>query len=136
MLGRAADAGKRADGSTHAPAVIDATAFAALEKSLGLAMLIEILHAYTRTAEELTAQLEAASGAERWDEASRIAQDIAGSAGGLGLIALTAAARGFAQRVREGSQPAELHQAVQYISVEHIRVRNALANLYPELAAA
>jgi signal transduction histidine kinase/HPt (histidine-containing phosphotransfer) domain-containing protein len=136
MLGRAADAGRQIDEGSHGPAVIDATAFAALEKSLGLAMLIEILHAYTRTAEELTSHLEAASGAERWDEASRIAQDIAGSAGGLGLIALTAAARGFAQRVRERSQPAELRQAVQFISAEHARVRNALANLYPELAAA
>ena len=116
--------------------MIDATAFAALEKSLGLVMLVEILHSYTKTAEELTAHLVAASGAERWEEASRIAQDIAGSAGGFGLLALTAAARGFAQRVREGGEPAELRQAVLYISTEHVRVRNALGNLYPELAAA
>ncbi len=136
MLGRAADAGAQTDEGTHVPAAIDATSFAALEKSLGLSMLIEILHSYIKTAEELTSRLESLSGAGRWEEATRIAHDIAGSAGGLGLLALTAAARGFAQRVREGGESAELRQAAQYISAEHRRVCKALANLYPELAAA
>ncbi|MGD0191163.1 MAG: ATP-binding protein [Rhizomicrobium sp.] len=136
MLGRAADAGVLIEDATKNPAAIDATAFAALEKSLGLSMLVEILQSYIKTAEELTRHLEAASQAEHWDEATRIAHDIAGSAGGLGLLALTAAARGFAQRVREGSDRAELKEAARYIGAEHRRVCKALANLYPELAAA
>jgi signal transduction histidine kinase/HPt (histidine-containing phosphotransfer) domain-containing protein len=136
MLGRAADAGAQTDEISHAPAAIDATAFAALEKSLGLPVLVEILHSYIRTAEELTSHLEAASSTGHWDDATRIAHDIAGSAGGLGLLALTAAARGFAQRVRDGGDTAELRQAVHYIGTEHRRVCKALANLYPELAAA
>jgi signal transduction histidine kinase len=136
MLGRAADSGTQTDESAQSPAAIDATAFAALEKSLGHPMLIEILHAYIKTAEELTHHLVAASNAGRWDEATPIAQDIAGSAGGLGLLALTAAARGFAKQVREGGENAELLQAALYVSAEHHRVRTALANLYPELAAA
>jgi signal transduction histidine kinase/HPt (histidine-containing phosphotransfer) domain-containing protein len=136
MLGRAVDAGAQGDEKANLPAAIDATAFAALEKSLGLGMLIEILHAYIRTAEELTAHLEAASDSACWDEATRIAHDIAGSAGGLGLLALTTAARGFAQRVREGGDAADLRQAARDIGAEHRRVCKALANLYPELAAA
>jgi signal transduction histidine kinase/HPt (histidine-containing phosphotransfer) domain-containing protein len=136
MLGRAADAGVQIEDAAQIPAAIDATAFAALEKSLGLSMLVEILHAYIKTAEELTHHLEAASRAEHWDEATRIAHDIAGSAGGLGLLALTAAARGFAQRVRDGGDRAELKEAARCIGTEHRRVCKALANLYPELAAA
>jgi signal transduction histidine kinase/HPt (histidine-containing phosphotransfer) domain-containing protein len=136
MLGRAADAGNQVDDGAHLPAAIDATAFAALEKSLGLNMLVEILHAYIKTAQELTRELERASQDGRRDEATRIAHDIAGSAGGLGLLALTAAARGFAQRVREGGEDADLCQAAHDISAEHHRVHKALANLYPELAAA
>ena len=136
MLGRAADAGSRGEAASQAPAAIDATSFAALEKSLGLSMLLEILQSYVKTAEQLTAGLEAASGADNWDEATRIARDIAGSAGGLGLVSLTAAARGFAQRAREGGSPEELREAARHIAAEHRRVCMALSNLYPELAAA
>ena len=136
MLGRAADVSVQPLAATQSPATIDATAFAALEKSLGLGMLVEILQSYIKTAEDLTAHLEKASAAERWDDATRIAQDIAGSAGGLGLLALTGAARGFAQRIREGGSNAELQDAAARIAAEHRRVRKALSNLYPELAAA
>ena len=136
MLGRAADAGAQGEDNIQLPAAIDATAFAALEKSLGLGMLIEILQSYIRTAEELTARLQSTADSGGWDEATRIAHDIAGSAGGLGLLALTAAARGFAQRVREGGDTTDLRQAALYIGSEHRRVCKALANLYPELAAA
>lgn len=133
MLGRGADAG-RSDAPETA-AAIDAQAFAALEKSLGLATLIEILHAYIGTAESLCSHLAQVSNEDGWDDASRIAQDIAGAAGGLGLAALTAAARAFAQKVREGDSPDTLKSAARGIVDEHTRVRTALANLYPELAA-
>lgn len=135
MLGRAADAGVQPD--ERAPtAAIDAAAFAALEKSLGAPTLVEILKSYIVTAETLSHTLEAAAEAQNWDDAARIAQDIAGSAGGLGLAGLTAAARGFTQKVREGEADASLKEAAVRISAEHARVCKALANLYPELAAA
>lgn len=114
---------------------IDADAFAALEKSLGLVTLIEILQSYLGTATQLTEALSEASVGDNWQDAMRIAQDIAGAAGGLGLSALTAAARGFAQKARDGQNPHDLRNAAQLITGEHFRVRKALANLYPDLAA-
>jgi signal transduction histidine kinase/HPt (histidine-containing phosphotransfer) domain-containing protein len=135
LLGRAADPGKVRDGEQEDIAAIDAPAFAALEKSLGLTTLIEILQSYMKTAEELCARLSSASETENWEDAGRVAQDIAGAAGGLGLAALTAAARGFTQKAREGDAGPALHDAAQTIVGEHERVRKALANLYPDLAA-
>jgi signal transduction histidine kinase/HPt (histidine-containing phosphotransfer) domain-containing protein len=136
LLGRGADSsGMRPDPAQQATAAIDAPAFAALEKSLGLRTLIEILQSYMTTAEELCRKLDQASADEEWDDAARIAQDIAGAAGGLGLAALTTAARGFTQRAREGDTGPDLHDAAKSIAAEHARVSRALANLYPELAA-
>jgi HPt (histidine-containing phosphotransfer) domain-containing protein len=112
----------RPDPAQQATAAIDAPAFAALEKSLGLRTLIEILQSYMKTAEELCAKLEQASENENWDDAARIAQDIAGAAGGLGLAALTTAARGFTQRAREGDTGSDLRDAARSIAAEHARV--------------
>jgi signal transduction histidine kinase/HPt (histidine-containing phosphotransfer) domain-containing protein len=135
LLGRAADPGRSRAGEQESVAAIDAPAFAALEKSLGLTTLIEILQCYMKTAEELCTRLSSASEGENWDDAARVAQDIAGAAGGLGLAALTAAARGFTQKARDGEHGPTLHDAAQSIVGEHERVRKALANLYPDLAA-
>ncbi|MGA7673754.1 MAG: ATP-binding protein [Rhizomicrobium sp.] len=114
---------------------IDAAAFAALEKSVGSATLIEILKSYVETAEQLCSALEAASDGANWQQAARLAQDIAGSASGLGLLAMTAAARGFAASARQGANAHALRNDAQKIVVEHERVRRALANLYPDLVA-
>jgi len=134
-LGRAADdASARVENQEEdAIAAIDAPAFAALEKSLGMTTLIEILQSYMKTAEELCTHLDRASEDENWDDAARVAQDIAGAAGGLGLAALTAAARGFTQKARDGD--ADLRDAAQSVVGEHQRVCRALAHLYPNLAA-
>jgi len=136
LLGRSADAALPAlESEEEAEAAIDATAFTALEKSLGLTTLIEILQSYLTTAEELSARLEQVSASGNWDEATRIAQDIAGTAGGFGLSALTGASRAFTQKVREGGSTADLHKTVESIVAEHDRVRRALTALYPDLAA-
>jgi signal transduction histidine kinase/HPt (histidine-containing phosphotransfer) domain-containing protein len=136
LLGRAADAGSpRDEPRQEVIAAIDAPAFAALEKSLGLTTLIEILQSYVKTAEELCNKLAQSSQDENWEEAARIAQDIAGAAGGLGLAALTAAARGFTHKARDQKDAHELRNAAQLIVGEHERVRKALANLYSDLAA-
>ena len=133
LLGRGADETQATPPAVSA--AIDAPAFAALEKSLGLATLIEILQSYMKTAEDLCHDLSSASGQEQWDDAARIAQDIAGAAGGLGLAALTQAARGFTQKAREGGSPENLREAADTVMGEHQRVCRALANLYPDLAA-
>jgi HPt (histidine-containing phosphotransfer) domain-containing protein len=109
-------------------------AFSTLEKSVGLNTLIEILQCYIVTAEELTNALAAACGEEKWDEAARLAQDIMGAAGGLGLSAVTQAARLFAQKTREGQNAHELRNAAQQVVGEHVRARRALTNLYPDVA--
>ena len=116
-------------------AAIDPDAFAALEKSVGFQTLIEILKSYIGEAEKLCRALGEASDDANWQEATRLAQDIAGSAGALGLTAMTAAARGFTQQARDGAAGHELRNTAQLIVWEHDRVRRSLANLYPDLVA-
>jgi signal transduction histidine kinase/HPt (histidine-containing phosphotransfer) domain-containing protein len=116
-------------------APIDAVAFAALEKSVGLKTLIEILESYIENGELLCNSLALACAEEKWDDASRLAQDIAGAAGGLGLVAVTAAARGFTQKTRTGQDRHELRNAAQAVVGEQLRTKQALVNLYPSLAA-
>ena len=114
---------------------IDTAAFEALEKSLGLAKLLEILRSYLQNAEHLIATLDAMTEDEQWPEAVRIAQDIAGAASGFGLAALTSAARSFAQHARDGRESEELRNAAQLIVSEHQRVCSELAKLSSRLAA-
>jgi hypothetical protein len=71
---------------------------------------------------------------EKWDDAARLAQDIVGAAGGLGLLATTQAARKFATAAREGESRHRLRNAAQMVVGEHIRARQALAQLYPDIA--
>jgi hypothetical protein len=57
-----------------------------------------------------------------------------GAAGGLGLTAVTRAARLFAQKTREGENRHELRNAAQLLVGEHLRAKQALAHLYPDVA--
>jgi signal transduction histidine kinase/HPt (histidine-containing phosphotransfer) domain-containing protein len=119
----------------HIEAAIDAKAISDLEKSLGFKTLIDILQSYMHTADELAAALSATSDKEDWSQAGRLAQDFAGAAGGLGLSALTAAARLLAQGARDGADDSTLFTAAEGVLSEHSRVREALRRLYPDLAA-
>jgi len=115
--------------------IIDAKAFAELEKSIGLKTLIDILQSYITTSEELTKALSSALGKEEWTGAGRLAQDIAGAAGGLGLTALTTAARLLAQGARDDWDQSTLKDAASEVLNQHKRTRDALCRLYPDLAA-
>jgi len=121
-------------GDTASTAAIDPAAFSTLEKSVGVKTLVEILQCYIATAEQLTAALAEACAQEKWEEASRLAQDIIGAAGGLGLAAITQAARDFARKARDGENRHELCNAAQAVVGEHLRARQALVHLYPEMA--
>ena len=123
----------KTDADIPLPAAIDAVTFSNLEKSVGLKTLIEILQCYEATAEQLTNALAEAVAQEKWDEASRLAQDIVGAAGGLGLTAMTQAARHFTKASREGEDAHALRNAAQMVVGEHVRARKALVNLYPDL---
>jgi signal transduction histidine kinase/HPt (histidine-containing phosphotransfer) domain-containing protein len=116
------------------PAAIDPVAFSTLEKSVGVKTLVEILQCYIITAEQLTDALTEACAEEKWDDAARLAQDIVGAAGGLGLAAVTQAARHFTQATREGQNRHQLRNAAQLVVGEHIRARQALIHLYPDVA--
>ncbi len=118
---------------TETIAAIDPVAFSALEKSVGAKTLVEILQCYIVTAEQLTTALAQACFDEKWEEAARLAQDIIGAAGGLGLAAITQSAREFARLAREGENRHELRNAAQTIVGEHVRVRQALIQLYPDM---
>ena len=115
-------------------AAIDPVAFSTLEKSVGVKTLVEILQCYIVTAEQLTNALAQACGEEKWDDAARLAQDIVGAAGGLGLSAITQAARNFTSAARNGDNRHTLRNAAQMVVGEHIRVRQALIKLYPDVA--
>ena len=119
---------------TESIGAIDPLAFGSLEKSVGTKALVEILQCYIVTAEQLTNGLSQACADEKWDEAARLAQDIIGAAGGLGLSAFTQAARDFARKTREGEDRHELRNAAQMIVGEHLRARRALVHLYPDVA--
>ncbi len=123
-----------APGPAELSAAIDAETFSSLERAVGVKTLVEILQCYVVTAEQLTGALAEACSQERWDEAARVAQDIVGAAGGLGLTAITQAARHFAQAAREGQDRHDLRNAAQIVVGEHVRARNALVHLYPEVA--
>ncbi len=117
-----------------AAAAIDPVAFSTLEKSVGVKTLVDILQCYIVTAEQLTNALSEACSEEKWDEAARLAQDIVGAAGGLGLLAITQAARNFATAARAGENRHELRNAAQLVVGEHVRARQALIHLYPDVA--
>jgi signal transduction histidine kinase/HPt (histidine-containing phosphotransfer) domain-containing protein len=119
---------------TETVAAIDPVAFSSLEKSVGAKALVEILQCYIVTAEQLTNALAEACAGDKWDEASRLAQDIIGAAGGLGLTAVTQAAREFARKAREGESHHQLRNAAQAVVGEHVRVKQALIHLYPDAA--
>ena len=131
------DAAKPADGAKEngIDAAIDAKKISDLEKSLGFKTLVDILHSYLETAEELAASLSVARDNKDWTQAGRVAQDFAGAAGGLGLTAVTAAARSLAQGARDNADRNTLSIATEGVLAEHQRVREALRRLYPDLAA-
>jgi signal transduction histidine kinase/HPt (histidine-containing phosphotransfer) domain-containing protein len=123
-----------ADTAYEPPPAIDALVFSTLEKSVGIKTLVEILQCYIVTAQQLTDALADACGEEKWDEAARLAQDIVGAAGGLGLMAITSAARDFARQARDGEDHHELRNTAQLVVGEHMRARQALIHLYPDVA--
>jgi signal transduction histidine kinase/HPt (histidine-containing phosphotransfer) domain-containing protein len=133
MIDSLCSARAREEEEIELPAAIDAVAFSTLERSVGLKTLIEILQCYVATAEQLTNALAEACAEEKWSDAARLAQDIVGAAGGLGLTAMTQAARHFTQATREGENPHALRNAAQLVVGEHVRSRRALLNLYPDL---
>jgi HPt (histidine-containing phosphotransfer) domain-containing protein len=128
--------GSDADDAAALSPAIDAAAIAAVEQSVGgTRALVEILQCYIVTAEDLMTGLSKACQDDKWDEAARLAQDIVGSAGGLGLAAMTQAARRFARSAREGEDRHGLRNAAQGLWSEHLRAKRALAHLYPDVAA-
>jgi signal transduction histidine kinase/HPt (histidine-containing phosphotransfer) domain-containing protein len=133
MIDSLCSAHAREEEEIELPAAIDAVAFSTLERSVGLKTLIEILQCYVATAEQLTNALAEACAEEKWSDAARLAQDIVGAAGGLGLTAMTQAARHFTQATREGENPHALRNAAQLVVGEHVRSRRALLSLYPDL---
>jgi signal transduction histidine kinase/HPt (histidine-containing phosphotransfer) domain-containing protein len=115
---------------------VDAKTIAELEKSLGLKTLLDILQSFMQSAEQLAAAIAAASERSDWTQASRLAQDFAGAAGGLGLTGISAAARVLAQHAREGAADEELNKATRDIIAAHHLVAEALRRRYPDLSPA
>lgn len=113
--------------------LIDNDAINELEKSVGETTLVEILRSYLENTDKICSALEDAAGHEQWEDVGRLARDIAGSASGLGLNALTASARAFNAAVRAQASDAALQNHALKILGDNRATRQALLNLYPEL---
>ena len=135
MIGEKVAKAKPRGKNENVEAALDARAISELEKSLGLKTLLDILQSYMQTAEALAQSVTAASERADWAQAARLAQDFAGSAGGLGLTGITAAARALAQGARDGASNEVLAKAAADMLDQHRRVSAALHKLYPDLPA-
>jgi CheY-like chemotaxis protein len=123
-------AGVAGDGEDRS---FDAAGVLELEKTVGRAALLDVLHSFLASAAEMTARIDAALPEQDSATVEQAARDLAGAASGLGLNALTAAARDLSQAARraEGRLGARA-SAVAALSTE---AHQALAALYPDLAA-
>jgi signal transduction histidine kinase/HPt (histidine-containing phosphotransfer) domain-containing protein len=135
LIGEKAAKAKPRSKNEDLEAALNARAIAELEKSLGLKTLLDILQSYMQTAEALAQSMTAASERADWAQAARFAQDFAGTAGGLGLTGITAAARALAQGARDGASNDVLAKAAADMLDQHRRVSAALHKLYPDLPA-
>ena len=111
----------------------DLAAFDMLRASLGADTLNDVLQAHLVTTDELCEALETASRREEWQNAARLALDLAGSAVGLGFDAVTAAARSFAAAAHEKADVHALRNRLQMVVFEHERLRLAIELAFPEL---
>lgn len=113
----------------------DAGAIADLEKSVGRPVLVDILKSYMTNAAELLARIEAAAPIHDLGELEQAARDLAGASSGLGLLALTAAARELSQAARRGADGDVLLPQVKSLGVLTEATHRKLAQLYPDAAA-
>ena len=110
-------------------------AIADLEKSVGRPVLVDILKSYMTNAAELLARIEAAAPIHDSAEMEQAARDLAGASSGLGLLALTAAARELSQAARRGADGDVLLPQVKSLGVLTEATHRKLAQLYPDAAA-
>ncbi|MCC6919652.1 MAG: response regulator [Alphaproteobacteria bacterium] len=108
----------------------DATGVLDLEQTVGRPALIDILASFLTSAADMTARIETASSNNDSAEMEQVARDLAGAAGGLGLGALTAAARELSQAARKGEAPLQVRADAVVGLAE--RAHRALTTLFPD----
>ena len=113
----------------------DTGAIRELEQSVGRPVLVDILKSYMTNAAELLTRIEAAAPVNDSTEMEQASRDLAGAASGLGLAALTAAARELSQAARRGDGGEALGQHVQSLTVLTEATNRRLTQLYPDAAA-
>ena len=116
------------------PPVFDSSGIMELERSVGRPALVDILKSFLAAAAEMTERIQVASPGGAADVMEQAARDLAGAASGLGLAALTAAARELSQAARRGAENGALSsQAAALAALTHDTQRE-LVSLYPDLA--
>lgn len=114
-------------------AAFDASGVLDLEQTVGRPALIDILASFLASAADMTARIEAALPDCDSAAMEQVARDLAGAAGGLGLTALTAAARELSQAARKGEGSLQSHaDAVLGLAGQAHR---ALTTLFPDVGA-
>lgn len=109
----------------------DASGILELEQTVGRPALIDILTSFLGSAIEMTGLIAEALSDHDSAAIERAARDLAGAAGGLGLAALTAAARELSQAARAGESA--LRGRAETVAGLTTQAQRALTNLYPDL---
>ena len=121
-------------GSREQAQAFDAAGIVELEKSVGRPVLVDILSSYMAMAEEMVARIEAAMPESDMGVVEQAARDLAGAASGLGLTALTAAARELSQAARRGADVTSMATGVSALAELSDATHRQLASLYPDVA--
>ncbi len=113
----------------------DSNGVTELEQAVGRPVLVDILKSYLVNAGELMARIETAAPNGDVEALEQAARDLAGAASGLGLAALTTAARELSQAARRGDAGAELTAHATALASLTLATHRQLTQLYPDLAA-
>jgi CheY-like chemotaxis protein/HPt (histidine-containing phosphotransfer) domain-containing protein len=125
---------KLSGGSRDQTPAFDAAGIVELEKSVGRPVLVDILSSYMSMAEDMLARIEAALPGSDMGAVEQAARDLAGAASGLGLTALTAAARELSQSARRGGDIGMMASNVSALAELSSATHRQLASLYPDVA--
>ncbi|BCW90650.1 Sensory/regulatory protein RpfC [Alphaproteobacteria bacterium SO-S41] len=115
-------------------AAFDSSGVAELEQAVGRPVLVDILKSYLTNAAEMMALIEAAAPTGDTTVLEQAARDLAGAASGLGLAALTAAARELSQAARRGDEDDKLANHAAALAALTTTTHRQLAQLYPDVA--
>lgn len=114
-------------------AAFDSRGVEELERSVGRPVLVDILKSFLGSASDMLGRIEEAAPTGDASALEQAARDLAGAAGGLGLAALTAAAKELSAAARLGAPRDRLTSQAHGVLGLGEEARKRLVLLYPDL---